>query len=456
MERPKLSRVLGLAFGLAVTVGVTIGAGILRRPGPVAGALADPALILLMWSAGGVYALFAAFTVAELAVALPVAGGFFIWARHAMGPAAGFAIGWCDFLANCATIAYASVAMAEILAAVLPAAHAFPKGIAVSVVLLFAAIQARGIRSGSRAQKISSSLLAGAYLSLVVAAFLLGGGGAPETPLPRREFPLGMIGALSFAFQSIVVTYDGWYEPAYFAEELVEPSRSLPRSMAYGVAAVTGIYLLINAAFLYALPLPKLAASELPAAELAAVLFGERGQLWLTALSLFALPPSINACLLGASRILMGLSREGLFWKRAAAVNKGGTPYAGLAVSVALSLTLVMSGGFERLLAMGGFFFVTMHCSAFAALFILRRREPQLPRPFRAPFYPWSTATVLVIGAGFLVAVVITDTTNSLLALGFLALSGPLYAVFQDRPEGVSNVTGLRFRFRRLRRPGRL
>jgi len=430
LERRKLDRVLGLAFGLAVTVGVTIGAGILRRPGSVAGALGDPALILLMWTAGGVYALVAALTVAELATALPVAGGFFIWTRRSMGSGPGFAIGWCDFLANCATIAYCAAAISDILSAISTVARGFPQAIALSAVLLFAAIQSRGIRSGSRAQKITSSLLAGAYLSLVAVAFLLAER-AVEPEFTPRPFPLGLIGALVFAFQSIVVTYDGWYQPAYFAEEVVEPSRNLPRSMALGVLAVTAIYLLINGALLWALPISRLAASELPAAELASSLFGDRGQLWITALSLLALPPSINACLLGASRILMGLSREGLFWNRAASVNPGGTPHVALAITVAFSSALVMTGGFERLLAMGGFFFVTMHCSAFAALFVLRRREPGLERPFRAPGYPWSTGAVLSIGIGFLAGVVITDTVNSLLALGFLGLSMPLYGMLR-------------------------
>jgi APA family basic amino acid/polyamine antiporter len=421
--------VLGVAFGLAVTVGVTIGVGILRRPGVVAGALGDTWLILTMWIIGGLYALMGALVVAELATAIPEAGGFFVWSHRAIGPAAGFSIGWCDFLANAVTVAYCAVTIGELTLALAGRSRDAVAIIAVALVLIFGGIQWLGIRSGSRTQKITSSLLAGSYLTLVAAAFLYGSPPGDTAPIIRREFALGLFGALIFAMQSIVVTYDGWYQPAYFAEEMKHPERDLPRALMAGVIKVTAVYLLVNLAFLHALPPRVLAASELPAADLAAVLLGAHGERVISVLSLFALPPTINAALLSGSRVLYGLSRRKMFWSGAAAVNRGGTPHAALGLTVAMAVALVLSGTFEQLLAIAGFFFVVNHCSAFVSLFVLRWKAPQLARPFAVPAYPFTPAIVLLAGVGFLAGAIVSDTANSLKAAGFLALCLPLYAI---------------------------
>lgn len=424
---------LGVAFGLAVTVGITIGAGILRRPGVVAGALGETWLILLMWVLGGVYALLGALVVAELATAMPEAGGFFVWSTRAIGPAAGFAIGWCDYLANAVTIAYCAVTIGELTLTLAGQPRAAVAAIAVTLVLLFGAIQWLGIRSGSRTQKITSSLLAGSYLTLVAAAFLFGHAPADAPSIMRREFAFGLFGALIFAMQSIVVTYDGWYQPAYFAEEMERPERDLPRSLVAGVITVTVVYLLVNLALLHALAPQTLAASELPAADLAKQLFGANGERVISVLSLFALPPTINAALLSGSRVLYGLARRGMFWSGAAAVNRGGTPHAALAMTMAMAIALVLSGTFEQLLAIAGFFFVVNHCSAFTSLFVLRWRSPRLARPFSVPGYPLTPAVVLLSGAGFLAGSIVSDTENSLKAMGFLALCLPVYAIVSYR-----------------------
>jgi APA family basic amino acid/polyamine antiporter len=427
----KLHRVLGVAFGLAVSLGVTIGVGILRRPGAVAGALGETWLILLLWMIGGMYALLGALCVAELATAIPEAGGFFIWSRRAIGPWAGFAIGWCDFLANTANIAYAAITIAELLATMLPSLRGNPALVASGFVLLFGGLQALGIQSGSTTQKVTSALLAGSYLTLVGAAFLMGQRAEESAAFIPRVFPLGLFGAVVFAIQSIVVTYDGWYQPAYFAEEMREPSSDLPRALVLGVLTVIAVYLLINTALLYALPMHRLAASEFPASDLAETLFAGSGQRIISILALLALPPSINAALMSGSRVLYGLGKQNMFWSGAVGVSQSGTPHVALAVIVAFALALTWSGTFETLLAMAGFFYVVNHCSAFASLFALRMREPDLQRPFRVPAYPWVPGIALLAALGFLAGVLISDTTNSLRALALLVICLPGYWVMR-------------------------
>ena len=417
---------LGVAFGLAVTVGTTIGAGILRRPGAVAELLREPVLILGMWLLGGAYGLLGAISAAELGTMIPQAGGFFVWTERAFGRGSGFAIGWCDFLGNCASLAYAAITLVELAAALHAPLKAFTTPLALAIVLVFAAIQAIGIKAGARTQEWTTILLAATFLSLVAAAFLFGGaskGASVALPPPSH----GLFAAIILAFQSIVVTYDGWYEAAYFAEEDTNPSYNLPRSMIGGVLSVTLIYLAINAALLWVLPMDKLAGSEFPASDAAQLLFGSRGALLVTLLSMCALPSLINSSLLGGSRILFALGRARLFWPRATEVNAGGTPWIALACTTATGLLLVFSGTFERLLGMAGVFYVVLYCSAFASLLVLRRKEPATPRPWPVWGYPWTTLIVLAGGIGFLIGAFFTDRTNSFEALSFLLLSAPLY-----------------------------
>jgi APA family basic amino acid/polyamine antiporter len=421
-----LHRVLGVAFGLAVTVGTTIGAGILRRPGAVAELLREPALILGMWLAGGLYGLLGAINAAELGTMIPKAGGFFVWTERAFGRGPGFAVGWCDFLGNCASLAFAAVTLVELASALDPRLKPWTTALAIAVVLLFAAIQAIGVKAGARTQEWTTLLLALTFLSLVAAAFWYGSGDrGAHIVLPPPSH--GLFAALILAFQSIVVTYDGWYEAAYFAEEDTHPSYNLPRSMIGGVLSVTAIYLAINAALLWVLPIHKLAGSEFPASDAAQVLFGPRGARLVTLLSMCALPSLINSSLLGASRILFALGRTRLFWTRAAEVNSGGTPWIALVCTTAAGIVLVLSGTFERLLAMAGMFYVVLYCSAFASLLVLRRKEPDTPRPWPVWGYPWTTLIVLIGGVGFLIGAFITDTVNSIQALVFLSLCAPVY-----------------------------
>ena len=421
----RLHRVLGVAFGLAITVGTTIGAGILRRPGAIAELLREPALILAMWLFGGLYGLIGVINVAELGTMIPQAGGFFVWTNRAFGRGPGFVIGWCDFLGNCASLAYAAITLVELGAALHPPLKAYTTTFAIVIVLAFAAVQAIGIKAGARTQEWTTTLLAVTFLALVVAAFWFGGGRQASIPLPPAS--RGWIAALILAFQSIVVTYDGWYTAAYFAEEDTEPSYNLPRSMIGGVLSVTAIYLAINVALLYVLPLQKLAGSEFPASDAAQLIFGLKGATLVTLISMCALPSLINSSLLGGSRILFALGRAKLFWPRAAQVNSGGTPWVALACTTVLGVILVWTGSFERLLAMASVFAVVLYCSAFASLLVLRRKEPETPRPWPVWGYPWTTWIVLTGSFGFLIGAFITDTTNSLQALAFMLLSAPIY-----------------------------
>jgi APA family basic amino acid/polyamine antiporter len=237
------------------------------------------------------------------------------------------------------------------------------------------------------------------------------------------------LSGLIVALQSVVITYGGWQSALYFSEEDRHPDRNLPRAMIGGVASVIVVYLLVNVALLSVLPLGDLARSTLPAADAAQILLGGRGREIITILSIVSLPPMLNAILMIGTRILFAMGRDGLLWRRTASVTAGGTPAAAMLATTLVALALIATGTFQRLVAVVAFFLAANYLVCCLALIVLRRREPDRARPFRAWGYPWSAGIVLAGAAAFLVGATIGDTINAagavaLLALGFLIRTG--------------------------------
>ena len=421
-----LIRILGVGFGLAVIVGSTLGIGILRTPGLVAGQLPNARAILAVWIAGGLYTLVGAVCLAELGTMLPEAGGYYVYARRAFGDGVGFAVGWTDWITYCAVLGYVSIAIGEFTALLLPSLGGHEKAVAILALASLAALQLAGLRVSSRFQEITTVAKFGAFLTVVLAAMAfapgISSGSASESQAPS-------FAGLIVALQSVVITYGGWQSALYFAEEDRDPNRNLPRSMIGGVASVIVVYLLVNIALLSVLPIGDLARSTLPAADAAQRLLGGRGREIITILSIVSLPPMLNAILMIGTRILFAMGRDGLLWRRAASVTARGTPAAAMLATTAVALALIATGTFQRLVAVVAFFLAANYVVCCLALVVLRRREPDRARPFRAWGYPWSAALVLAGAVAFLAGATAGDTINAagalaLLALGFLVRAG--------------------------------
>ena len=423
--RPTLLRILGLGFGIAVVIGGTIGVGILRTPGGVVARVGSEPLAIFLWVLGGAYSLLGAFALAELSTMMPEAGGYLVYARRAFGPAIGFAVGWADLLVQCSALAYLSIAVAELTRAMWPA---LPSStiIALSTLLLFALLHWAGLRLSSRAQEVMSALKTVGFVGLALACLL------PIRPLPPIQPllpipPLPRFLPLVLGFQLVIGTYGGWAGAIYFTEEDTDPARHLPRSLIGGVPIVAAIYLLMNLSLFAVLPIGRLAASTLPAADAAAVVFGARAGRIITLLSIVSLLGIINPILLIATRIVFALGRERDRAGRIAAVSVRGTPEAALFIVTAIAVVLVATGTFEKLFATTAFFITVTYASAMLALFALRRQEPQAVRPFRAWGYPWSVGLVLAGSIAFLAGAVAGDLRNSAVALLLLAANPLLF-----------------------------
>ena len=438
--RGHLLRVLGVVFGMAVTVGITIGSGILGTPGKIAARLPNVWLFMGVWIVGGVYALFGTVSVAELGAMIPRAGGFYVYVRRALGEYAGFIVGWSDWLSTCGTIAAVALVLGEYTQKLVPALAGRSVLIASAVTIAFAVLQWRGIRWGSRSQEVTSLLKTLAFAALIAACFALGRKGtsaAQVAATPAVPAGLSFVAAVVLALQGVIYTYDGWYSAIYFGEEVRDSARNLPRAMIGSVLLVIAIYILFNLALVYVLPIGQLAGQELAAGAAAEAVFGPRGSViigWVAVVSLLA---SVNGNTLAAPRIIYAMGRDHLFWSEAARVNRGGTPTVSLFVSTFVAVAMIVfSGAFEKALAALAFFFVTNYAVTFLSVFALRRREPLAPRPYRAWGYPVTTALALISSVAFLVGAVASDTENSLYALALLAASYPAFLLMRRRSRG--------------------
>jgi basic amino acid/polyamine antiporter, APA family len=435
-----LRRILGLGFGLALAVGASIGVGILRLPGLVAARLGDRDLIIVFWTIGGVYALLGAVAVAELAAMIPETGGFRVYARRAFGEGAGFVIGWCDWLVNVSAIAYASVTAVTFLTLLWPAvANVNPHLLAVVFVGGFTAVHWSGLRLGSTLTAIISAAIALMLLVLVASCFLMVPDvGAAAAPLPNTAATLpwlsvSMAFAVVPALRAILTAFDGWYSPIYMAEENTAAVRNLPRAIIGGAALLAVLYLLVNLALVRVLPVSALAASPLAAADAAQVVFHHGGVTFVTVISLCFMLSLLNNLTLLTPRILFAIGRDGLFTQRAAIVSQSGTPRTALAFTSVAAVLVIVSGSFEQIVALYTVLFLICYLSAFLAVFVLRAREPLLPRPFRAIGYPLSTGIVLLGSLAFLIAAVIEDPRSGLIAAAFVSACVPFYAWFARR-----------------------
>lgn len=435
VERGRLLRILGIGFGLAVIIGNTIGAGILRTPGEVAARLPEVGLFLGVWVAGGGYALLGAISIAELGTMLPRSGGQYIFARYALGDYAGFVVGWSDWISTCGSSAAISIVIGEYLGVLFPALARYSVSIALAIVVAFAVLQWRGLRWGSNIQNVTSLLKALAFVALIAACFLLGGkGSGGESTLQAAPTGSGGLIAVVLALQAVIYTYDGWTGVIYFSEEVRNPGRDIPRSMLGGVLAIIAIYLLVNLAVLYVLPISQIGGSDLAVGAAAQAIFGAHGDTIIRALTVLSLLSAVNACQMMATRVLFAMSRDGLFTQKAATVNPGGTPTLTLFVTTLVAVLFILGGAFENsrrifenIIAVVAFFFVANYAISFISLFVLRRREPARERPYRAWGYPWTTGLALAGSIAFMGGAIASDRKNSLYALIGLGASYPVF-----------------------------
>lgn len=433
-ERGQLLQVLGVAFGIAVIIGNVIGVGILRTPGQIAERLPSVPLFLGVWVVGGLYAILGAISLSELGAMIPRSGGQYVFVRRALGPYPGFIVGWSDWVSTCGSAAAVAIVIGEYLGPLVPGLDGRAAWVAGIIVVLFTLLQWRGVKVGDAAQQLTSLLKTVALLGLIGAILLLPGV-EPAAVTEQAVMPAGfaLLGAAVIAFQGAIFTYDGWTGAIYFGEEVRNPGRDIPRATIGGVFLVLGLYLALNIAFLHVVPIDRMAGDEFVAGTAAAVAFGPNGDTIIRVLMIVSMLAAVNANVMIASRVPVAMSRDGLLPHAVTHVNVRGTPSPALFLGSAVALLFVATNTFETVLALLAFFFVANYALSFASVFVLRRREPDTARPYRAFGYPWTTGIALIGSLAFLVAAVIGDRTNSVRSLLLLAASFPVYLVVRRK-----------------------
>ena len=436
-EKPKnqLLKLLGVGFGIAVTIGGTIGTGILRKPGAIAAQIGDPFIIMLIWIAVSIYAFLGVLCAIELGVSLPQAGSWYVYARRAFGNYFGFLTGITSWLGTVSALGFGAYTMSEYIILLLPNLENYIRITSISILIILTAFHFTGTKSGGRSQEILSFLKALGLIVFVILCFVYGKDvdyAMLKNTTQKIEKPAMLFGVIA-ALQSIFYTFDGWHTASYFSEENTDPAKSLPKSMILGVLLVIVIYLLVNAAILYVIPMDLLANSKLAAADAVLLIFGQNSAKIVTFFLMLSILGMLNAQTMFAPRVIFSMSRDGLFVKSFQKVNSAGTPFVAMPITTLSSILLIMSGKdiCTVLSDIATFFFVMSYAAGFASLIRLRKTEPDLLRPFKVPGFPYIPYFLLFCSVLFLIGAVFQDFKSSVFALVFLALSYPIYILQQ-------------------------
>src|SRR5579864_4464488 len=313
--RGRLITTLGVGFGIAVAIGNTIGAGIVRAPGVIATLLPSTWLYFAAWAAGGIYMSLGALQFAELGALLPQSGGQYNFARAALGDYAGFIVGWSDWISTAGSFAAVSIVFGEYTGDLVPAAHGHVRALAAGVILLFALLQWKSMRVGSGVQDLTTILKAVLFLAVVAVCFLHRA--TPVTAVATRAaVPVGWPLFVSFivALQAVIYTYDGWYGVVYFGGEVHNPGRDIPRAIFGTVFSVLAIYFLVNAAIVHLVSVREFAGSDFAMGIAARRVLGLAGDNFIRVVVVVGLLSSVNAMEMATSRALYAMSRDGLFF----------------------------------------------------------------------------------------------------------------------------------------------
>ncbi|OXB22528.1 amino acid permease [Flavobacterium tructae] len=432
-KKNQLQKSLGLSFNIAVLIGGTIGVGILRTPGSIASLLDNYWLIIASWLFGGLYVLLGANSYAELSTMLPKAGGSYNYIKRAFGEYAGFLSGWFDFIVNVTPPAFYCIVISEYIIILFPVLSNYSTVMAISLLLAFVLIHLSGVKNGSVIQQITSFLKVICFVALVIACFMYTGTEVPKIKTDNSFFQIGLIFGFFKSLQLIIGTYNGWNSVCFFAEENDNPNKNIPKSLYSGVFLVVAIYVLVNAAFFHVLPIETLAKSNLAAADVAKILFGENGAIIVTVISIFSLISILNAFMMIPPRILYGLSRDGFFFKQGTTVNKGGTPIVALLVSSFFSLFLICIGSFEVLFSFAAFISIIVWGLAYLSLLKLRATEPNLPRPYHSFWYPWTTIFAFVASIALLIGFIFSDPKGFAIIVVLTLISYPVFLVLRKK-----------------------
>ncbi len=458
-EEPHLVRGLGLLDSVLLIVGGVIGSGIFLTPGAIAAVLPRPALFLLVWVVGGLITLLACFAFAELGGMFPEVGGQYAFLREAYGETPAFLYGWMLFtVGGTGTVATLAVAFAEYFGAMLPvfsirmgivtvAGWTLTRGHIVALVAIAALtlINVLGLRRGATLQNIATFLKFGAIATFVVLGTLIGNGtwshfhdvSSSATQLTTGNWQL--FSAVGVALIAVFWGYDGWVYITWVAGEIKDPQRTLPRALVAGVIIVAVCYISMNVVYLYALPVGEIAGEQTIARAAAVALFSPAASRWLAAMIAISCFGAMSSAILSGARVYYAMAHDGVFFHRMARVHpRFRTPAFSLVVQAVWASVLALSGRYDQLFTYVMFMMVLSYVATVAGLFVLRRRRPDAPRPYRCTGYPWLPGLYLVLGGAWALNAAWQRPREALYGTILVLIGLPLYIYWRRTGRNAS------------------
>jgi amino acid transporter len=419
-----LLKILGVSFGIAVAIGQIIGSGILRSPSLIAGEVPGVALIVALWALGAIQVSMAANLAAELSTALPKAGGPYNYARRALGDVAGLVVGWGTWLSTLAGAAAASVSFAEFLPLLVPSAATHKIAVALTLQLALYAANIAGLREGRALQQVTSFVKATMLFVFIIAAVLLIA--PPEHETVLNSPVVWRWSGIILAYQLIMGAYAGWDTPIYFAAENTDPGKTLPRALFYGILLTAALYIGVNWALLNALGPAGVASSPLPFSVALNRIGGSVPAIMFALTAMITVASCANACIMSAPRVLYALGSDHLLPRIFSNVNAGGSPVAAFLMTAAGTLALAATGAFALVFGLIATLNAASGFLVDISFFVLRFREPELARPYRAFGYPVLALIPPLVDGSLVVLFTTADYVGGLVALGLALLCVPL------------------------------
>src|SRR4051812_11392179 len=435
-----LKRELGLSASVAVVVGTVIGSGIFRVPSTMMVAVGSPKLVYLAWIVGGVLSLFGAFTYAELGTMRPEAGGEYAYMRDAYGPVWGFIAAWTWFsVAKPASIATVTTGITDVLSALPQFAFlsdkflgvTYAQFVAIALTILISAINYLGIKLAGTIQVIFTSLKILMLIGIAGIGFSYSAGTWQNwhTTIPPSHsgFMIALVAALW--------AYDGWNDLTMVAGEIKDPQRNIPWGLIAGIAIVGALYMLMNAAVLYVIPAPELAASKSAVSVMTRIVLGPASAAVMTCAIALSMVVTLNGTSMSGARIPFAMARDGYFFKGLAAVHpKYASPSGAIIVQAALSVTLMLAAAsFKELLELAIYSEWLIYMLAASTIFVFRTREPNAPRPYKTMGYPVVPALFVLASGVLLYYTFMENVKNSAIGTAVILGGLPIYFFFRSR-----------------------
>ena len=434
-SRASLARTLGLRDLVLIVVGTVIGSGIFLVPSTVLRQTGGSVSVAFtVWVVAGVLSLLGALTFAEMGAAKPDAGGLYVYIRDAFGPLPAFLYGWTAFFVlGSGSVATLAVAFTAYLRQLVPVSPVAAKVVAVVIIAILMAVNVRGARQGSDVQNVSTAIKAGAIIVMSVVLLTLGGDGA--TPAASVAAPeMSMISGVGLAMIGVLWAYEGWQYATFSAGETIDPQRTFPRAMVVGTIFLIAIYLLANVAYLAALGAGGVMASERVAADAMSAALGPAAGKVIAAIILVSMFSAANGITLTAPRLYYSMARDRVFFTKLAEVHpRFGTPALAIIVSSVWAMLLAVTGTFEQLLTYVVFVGWIFYALGGLAIFVYRRRHPDMPRPFRTPGYPLTPILFVASAVAIVLNTIVSQPGRAAVGLGLMLVGVPAYFIWRAR-----------------------